>query len=94
MFKEVAVALKLNYEESIFHRTKSYILSTFNPIYMSNFKFYFSVIIDPRNGQIEIISKDFSLGRYKKEDLDKAKKEIIAKIKEKLDETKILGEIK
>jgi len=75
MFKEIASALKLSYKESTFHRTKSYILDN------GKINFYFLVIIDPRNGNVIITSKNIHLRPYKKDELmSKAKKEIIIEL--------------
>jgi len=80
MFKEIAIAVKLDYKETlILRQSKIYELSN------NKFNFSFSVMIDPRNGNVVIISRSFKLGNYKKEDLmNTAKREIIAKIKEKM----------
>lgn len=80
MFKEIAVALKLNYREtSAMRQTKFY------ELYNDKFNFSFSVIVDPRNGNVIITSKNIHLQPYKKDELmSKAKREIIVKIKENI----------
>lgn len=81
MFEEIATLLKLNYRENIFaHQNKFY------ELYNDRFSFSFSVIINPRSGNVIITSKNIHLQpSYKKDELmNKAKREIIVKIKEKM----------
>lgn len=78
MFKEIAVTLKLNYRETTALRQNK-----FYELYNDKFNFSFSVIIDPRNGNVIITSKNIRLQPYKKDELmSKAKKEIIVKLNE------------
>jgi len=70
MFKEIAVVVKLNYKE-----TKVLRQNKFYELYNEKFNISFSVIIDPRNGNVIITSKNIHLGPYKKDELmTKAKK--------------------
>ena len=80
MFEEIAVLLKLNYRESTFaHQNKFY------ELYNDKLNFSFSVAIDPRSGNVIIMSKNIRLQPYKKDELmSKAKREIIVKIQEKM----------